>query len=73
MANENKNQDDLNANDVRGGEESGNCGGKAVGNETPGKKLLNELCNFNRHFSIFVVLRFEADDDRSTERESFLF
>lgn len=39
MANENKNQDDLNANDVRGGEESGNCGGKAVGNETPGKKL----------------------------------
>lgn len=39
MANENKNQDELNANDVRDGEENGNFRGKAAGNETSGKKI----------------------------------
>lgn len=53
MANENKNQDDLNANDVRGGEERETFGGKAVGNETAGKKLFIN-CPIQSSF-IFVV------------------
>lgn len=38
MANENKNQDELNANDVRDGEENGNFRGKVAGIESSGKK-----------------------------------
>lgn len=36
MANENKNQDELNANDVSEADESGNFGGKATSNASSG-------------------------------------
>lgn len=37
MANENKNQDELNANDLRDGNGSSNFNGKAAGSENSGK------------------------------------
>lgn len=44
MANENKNQDDLNANELKDGEDKGNFSGKAANNETPGKKRRYKSC-----------------------------
>lgn len=56
MAKENKNQDELNANDLRDGE-SGNFSGKSVGNENLGKIKIEIVQFLIRHF-VFVVFRF---------------
>lgn len=58
MDNENKNQDELNANDVRDADESGNFSPKAVSNT-------NSKWRFNFHFQFckfsIVVYRLQAD------------
>lgn len=61
MANENKNQDEINANDPKDGADNGNFSAKAAGNESLGSKRKNKLCNCFISFVIsffFVSKRF---------------
>lgn len=70
MDNENKNQDELNANDVRGADDSGNFNPKAVSNASSGS---GDEINFHffqlTKFS-FVVYRLQAGG--AAEREPLL-
>lgn len=58
MANENKNQDEINANDLKDGDDSGNFRPKAAGNENLGEKRENKLCNY---FISFVISFFRVE------------
>lgn len=58
MANENKNQDELNANELKDGEDSGKFSGKS-NNETYGKNRKNYCAIFfTRNFLVIFDQRF---------------
>lgn len=60
MANENKNQDEINANDPKDGADNGNISAKAAGSESLGSRRKNKLCNcfISIVISFFVSKRF---------------
>lgn len=73
MANENKNQDEINANDLKDGDDSGNFRSKASGSENFGKKGENKLCDYFISFVISFFLLKKILGNLLSRRRRILF